>query len=57
MESKLNTTMDNRLNTEIKMLEKKLKHVEKDKNDLTVQLSKVQDSFDCSMIKSTVYGE
>ena len=57
MESKLNTTMDNRLNSEIKMLEKKLKKVEVQKNDLSVQLSQVQNSFDCSMIKSTMYGE
>ena len=57
MESKLNTTMDNRLNSEIKTLEKKLKNVEREKKDLTVQLSRVQDSFDCSMIKSTMQGE
>jgi len=52
MESKLNTTNDYRMNNDIRQLEEKLKRVEKDKKTLTMELSRVQESFDCSMMKA-----
>jgi len=57
LESKLNTTFEDKLNNDIRELEDKLRKLEADKLNLTIELNKRQDNFDSSIMKVSVEGE
>ena len=54
LESKLNATVDNGLNDEIRKLQRKLKKVTNQNQHLTMELSRAQSSFNTSLINQTV---